>query len=154
MSKAGALALPSLALNVPALAGRSEAEVATYLGPPDPGATSTDPSRTKFSYCRGRVEVVFVDGMATWIKAYGRGDLPFSQAALTRLGLPMKRPTYRNGDHVLSWHNLPRLREVSLYGGGPHGTVSSVLVCVQTAPQAPGPRSRWRLSLSGRRAVR
>jgi hypothetical protein len=124
-------ALPNLVLNVPALAGRSEAEVAEHLGHPDPAMVSTDPTRTKLCYWGGKVEVVFVDGRAGWIKLYGTGDLPFSKDALRKLGLPVMRPTYVNEDHVMSWHNVPHLREVSLYGGGPRGSVTSVLVCVQ-----------------------
>jgi hypothetical protein len=138
----GKYALPHLVLNVPALAGRSEAEVADYLGPPDPGMTSTDPTRRKLCYRGGKVEVVFVEGKAGWIKLYGTGDLPFSQQALSKLGLPVKRPTYVNSDHVMSWHNVLHLREVSLYGGGPRGSVSSVLVCVQADSQSSSRTSR------------
>jgi hypothetical protein len=135
-------ALPHLVLNVPALAGRSEAEVADHLGPPDPGVGSTDPARTKLCYRGGKVEVVFIEGKACWIKLYGTGDLPFSQETLGKLGLPVKRPTYVNSQHVMSWHNVPHLREVSLYGGGPQGSVSSVLVCVQTSSRPSSSRGR------------
>ncbi|MDH5197439.1 MAG: hypothetical protein OEY20_09315, partial [Gemmatimonadota bacterium] len=146
--------LPHLLLNVPALAGRSEAEVADHLGPPVPGMGVMDPNRTKLTYWGGKVEVVFVDGKAGWIKLYGTGDLPFSKAALCKLGLPVKRPTYVNSQHVISWHNLPHLREVSLYGGGPHGSVSSVLICVQTNPQPASMRSpKPRISFPRLRAL-
>jgi hypothetical protein len=153
VSNTGNYSLPHLVLNVPALAGRSEAEVADYLGSPDPGMGSTDPNRTKLSYWGGKVEVVFVDGKAGWIKLYTTGDLPFSKAALSKLGLPAKRPTYLNSHHVMSWHNIPHLREVSLYGGGPRGSASSVLVCVQTNPQSSSSKSRRpRISLPRLRA--
>jgi hypothetical protein len=142
VSKTAKCALPHLVLNVPALAGRSEAEVADYLGLPDPGVGSTDPTRTKLCYRGGKVEVVFVEGKAGWIKLYGTGDLPFSKEALSKLGLPVKRPTYVNSQHVMSWHNVPHLREVSLYGGGPRESVSSVLVCVQTNSQSSSRRPR------------
>jgi hypothetical protein len=146
--KASKNALPHLLLNVPALAGRSEPEVAVHLGDPDPGMVSSDPARTKRSYWRGRVEVVFIEGKAGWIKLYGSGDLPFSKEALSKLGLPVKRPTYVNADHVMSWHNVPHLREVSLYAGGPRGSVSSVLVCVQTTTPAPSAKRSWRARIS------
>lgn len=147
MSKAPRHTLPPLALNVPALAGRSEAEVAAHLGPPDSDVPSTDPTRRKLTYVGGKVEVVFVDGKAGWIKLYGTGDLPFSIEALSKLGLPVKPPTYVNVGHVISWQNLPPLREVSLYGGGPHGSVSSVLVCVETHTERRA-RGGWRLRFS------
>jgi hypothetical protein len=145
--------LPPLLLNVPALAGGSETEVSAQLGPPAPSTDITDPSRVKRSYTEGKVEVVFVQGRAGWIKLYATGDLPFSPDALAKLGLPTKRPTYVNRKHVISWHNLPHLREVSLYGGGPNGSVSSVLICVQTGtPSAPARKSR-RFSLPRLRAL-
>jgi hypothetical protein len=156
VSKAGRYALPHLLLNVPALAGRSEAEVADHLGQPDPGMASSDATRTKRSYWGGRVEVVFVEGKAGWIKLYGSGDLPFSKEALSKLGLAVRRPTYVNSRHVMSWHNVPHLREVSLYGGGPRGSVSSVLVCVDANSQSSLGHRRWprlsfpRLRASGR----
>ncbi|MDH3497768.1 MAG: hypothetical protein OER21_13490 [Gemmatimonadota bacterium] len=135
-------ALPHLLLNVPALAGRSETDVADHLGPPDEGGTSTDPTRTKRCYRAGNVEVVFVEGKAGWIKLYGTKDLPFAKEALSKLGLPVRYPTYVNSHHVMSWDNIPHLREVSLYGGGPQGSVSSVLVCVQTDSRSASGSSR------------
>jgi len=154
MHKAAQHSLPPLLLNVPALAGRSEAEIVAHLGPPASGMGTADLAHVKKSFCGGKVEVVFVEGHAGWIKLYATGDLPFSRDALAKLGLPIKRPTYVNGQHVISWDNLPHLREVSLYGGGPHGSVSSVLICVQTgAARAPAPR-RWRMSFPGLTALR
>lgn len=135
-------ALPHLLLNVPALAGRSESEVADHLGAPDEGGTSTDPTRTKRSYRGGNVEVVFVEGKAGWIKLYGTRDLPFAREALSKLGLPVRHPTYVNAQHVMSFDNLPHLREVSLYGGGARGSVSSVIVCVQLNSQSASHRPR------------
>jgi len=153
MSQPARHSLPPLILNVPALAGRSEAEVSVHLGPPDPGTLSTDPTRKKLCYRGGKVEVVFAEGKAGWIKLYGNGELPFSRESLSKLGLPVKRPTYVNARHVMSWDNVLHLREVSLYGGGPGGSVSSVLVCVHTAPKpAQASRSR-RLSLPRLRAL-
>jgi hypothetical protein len=128
----GKPALPHLVLNVPAIARRPESEVAQYLGMPDPGTPSVTPGNTKRSYRNGKVEVVFAEGEARWIKLYTTQELPFGAEALAKLGLPPRRPTYDNSPHVISWHNIPHLKEVSLYGGGAHGTASSVLICVQT----------------------
>lgn len=154
MPGAATLPLPHLLMNVPALAGRAEAEVAAYLGPPVPGVGVTDPTRRKMSYWGGKVEVVFVEGKAAWIKLYGAGSLPFSKEALRKLGLPLRRPTYVNGRHVISWHNLPHLREVSLYGGGPLGSVSSVLICVETNSQpSAAKKPPLRISFSSLRAL-
>jgi hypothetical protein len=146
-------ALPNLVLNVPALAGRSESEVAEYLGHADPGMGSTDPARVKLSYWGGKVEVVFVDGRASWIKLYGTGDLPFAKEALGKLGLPVKAPTYVNTRHVMSWHNVAHLQEVSLYAGGAHGTVSSVLVCVRSRSDSSNGNRRSRISFPRLKAL-
>jgi hypothetical protein len=127
--------LPHLILNVPAIARRTEDEVARHLGPPDPSSGSPSPNGIKRSYRGGKIEVVFVDGAARWIKLYTAKELPFSKAALAKLGLPVLRPTYNNAPHVLSWRNIPHLQEVSLFGGGAEGYASSVLICVQTAQQ-------------------
>jgi hypothetical protein len=150
----GKSALPPLVLNVPALAGRSEPEVSSFLGPPDPGADSSDPNRTKRCYQGGKIEIIFVEGKAGWVKLYGSGDLPFSKDALRKLGLPVKRPTYVNAHHVMSWHNIPNLREVSLYGGGPRGSASSVLVCVQPSVSATGRNPARRFSFPSLRVLR
>jgi hypothetical protein len=141
--------LPHLVLNVPALARRSESEIERYLGMADPAAATTSMNSTKRSYRSGRIEVVFVDAEARWIKLYTTKELPFSKEALAKLGLPVRRPTYDNSPHVLSWHNIPHLKEVSLYGGGPNGWATSVLICVQTAPARAAAR---RLSFPGLRA--
>ena len=48
--------------------------------------------------------------------------------------------TYTNPGTVMSWHGIPRIREVSLYAGT-KGDVSSVLVCVDLEHQ-PRPARR------------
>ncbi len=126
--------LPSLVLNVPAIARRSPDAVQLLLGSPDTADGPQVSLQVKRTYQRGRVEVVFVDNHVRWIKLYDCRGLTFNQDALPKLGLPASRPTYRNPDHVMSWQNIPRLQEVSIYAGTA-GKVSSVLVCVETAPQ-------------------
>jgi hypothetical protein len=142
--------LPHLILNVPAIARRTEDEVARHLGGPDPGIQSTSVGSTKRSYRGGKIEVVYVDGQARWVKLYTMRELPFSKAALAKLGLPLQRPTYDNSPHVLSWHNISHLKEVSLYGGS-DGFATSVLVCVQTVHSGSSPHRRF--SLPGLRAL-
>lgn len=138
--------LPSLVLNVPAIARRSPDEVQLLLGSPDTADGPQVSLQVKRTYQRGRVEIVYVENRAKWIKLYDGRDLVFGPDALPKLGLPALRPTYRNPNHVMSWQNLPRLQEVSLYAGAA-GHVSSVLVCVETSPQQKKRRSSgafWR----------
>jgi hypothetical protein len=142
-----------LVLNVPAIARRPEGEVSRFLGMPDAGTISAIGNSTKRTYQSGKVEVVYVDGEARWIKLYTSKELPFSRQALRKLGLPIRRPTYDNSPHVLSWHNIAQLKEVSLYGGGPSGSASSVLVCVETTQNGAGKAGPSRFSLPGLRAL-
>ena len=123
--------LPSLVLNVPAIALKTPEEVARVLGPPERTAGASLGASVRNRYHRGTIEIVFVDGKACWIKLYNTRDLEFSRDVLPRLGLPSAKPTYVNARHVMSWSNLANLKEVSIYGGE-HGGVSSVLICVQT----------------------
>lgn len=141
--------LPSLVLNIPAIARRGSDEVEALLGRPDAPDGPQVSLQVKRTYQRGRVEVVFVDDHAHWIKLYECRDLVFDRSALPKLGLPPLRPTYRNPDHVISWTNIPRLQEVSLYAGRP-GKVSSVIACVETTKRDSTParardgfRRRW-----------
>lgn len=133
----GRPSLPHLVLNVPAIARRSEVEVAQHLGPSDWGVPLTiTPNGVKRFYRGGKIEVVFVDGVVRWIKLYTTGELPFAKEALAKLGLPVRRPAYENPPHALGWDDIPHLREVTLFGGGPAGSATAVLICVQTTEQA------------------
>jgi len=123
-------ALPSLVLNVPAIASKSPAEVARVLGPPERGGSAQLGANLRNRYRRGSVEIVFVEGRACWIKVYNRSHLQFGREILPKLGLPAAKPTYVNASHVMSWSNLPNLKEVSVYAGE-KGAVSSILICVR-----------------------
>jgi len=123
-------ALPGLVLNVPAIALKSPEEVARVLGPPDRSNGAQLSANVRNRYQRGAVEVVFVEGRASWIKLYNTRHLRFSAEILPKLGLPIAKPTYVNSSHVMSWSNLPNLKEVSVYSGE-NGAVSSILICVR-----------------------
>jgi hypothetical protein len=123
-------ALPGLVLNVPAIALKSPEEVARVMGPPDRSNGVQLSANVRNRYRRGAVEIVFVEGRASWIKLYNTRHLPFSVEILPKLGLPLAKPTYVNSNHVMSWSNLPNLKEVSVYAGE-KGAVSSILICVR-----------------------
>jgi hypothetical protein len=113
------------------MARKSPAEVAQLLGPPDTSVGVQTGQHPTYTYRGGTVQVVYVAGRANWIKIYGLKHLEFSREALSKLGLSPRKPTYTNPGRVLSWSNLPNLREVSLYRDDQSG-VSSLLVCVET----------------------
>jgi hypothetical protein len=123
--------LPKLVLNVPAVAGKTEAEVARLLGPSERSDGVVVGDRVKHMYHGGTIEVVFVNGRADWIKLHEAFRLPFNGEALRKLGLPAAKPNYVNPTHVMSWNKLPNIKEVTLYAG-PNGRVSSAIVCVRT----------------------
>ncbi len=105
------------------------------MGPARKSGTRVS-QREKRAYRQGKVEVVYVEGRANWIKLYDTSGLRFSQASLSMLGLPAKRPTYVNRNHVMGWNKICNLKEVSFYADG-SGGVSSVLVCVRAVLHPP-----------------
>lgn len=121
-------ALPRLALNVPAIARKTTAEVERILGKPNRCSGLQLSGQVRNIYRNGAIEVVFVEGKATWIKLFDTRQLVFGIDALPKLGLPAVKPTYVNKKHVMSWGNLSNLKEVSLYSNGNSG-VSYVLIC-------------------------
>ncbi len=134
-------ALPKLLLNVPALAHQSPDVVERILGRPERSCGAMVSQHQKVMYRAGKVEVVYTDGKASWIKLYATRDLKFNHHSLSRLGLPPKKPTYVNRNHVMSWSGICNLREVSLYSDS-HGGVSSVLVCANSPVLEPASMKR------------
>jgi|GEM_PF-2995265 len=138
-------ALPKLLLNVPALAQKPREAVERILGQPSRSSGSVISQREKRTYRNGTIEIVYTEGRASWIKLYNTDGMEFSQQSLSRLGLPPKKPTYVNRDHVMSWSKICNLKEVSLYADN-KGGVSSVLVCAASeSPSIPDrrPSGSW-----------
>jgi hypothetical protein len=135
------VALPKLLLNVPAVAHQSPEVVERVLGKPERTTGAIVSANQKVAYRGGKVEVVYIDGRASWIKLYDTRKLSFDQESLTRLGLPPKKPTYNNRNHVMSWSRICNLREVSFYSDS-NGGVSSVLVCANEPASTPASMKR------------
>ena len=95
----------------------------------------------KVAYRSGKVEVLYADGMARWIKLYNPRGMMFSQQSLSKLGLPPKKPTYVNRNHAMSWSKICNLREVTFYSDS-NGGVSSVLVCALSSIAVPESMNR------------
>jgi len=144
------IALPKLLLNVPALANQSREAVERILGQPDRTSGVMVSKQEKVGYRRGKVEVLYIDGKAMWIKLYNPRGMEFSQQSLSKLGLPPKKPTYVNRNHVMSWSKICNLREVSMYSDS-NGGISSVLVCALCSEAVPkSMKRRAPLTRSGR----
>ncbi|MBM3263054.1 MAG: hypothetical protein FJY97_06460 [candidate division Zixibacteria bacterium] len=100
--------------DIPAIATKSQAEVAKLLGSP------TSQSKSKYGakcvYSKGAIEIVFINGKADWITVY-LPNASYSKEALAFLKLPVKSPTFSNAN-VIRWTNLPGLLEVSIFPSG------------------------------------
>jgi len=113
----GALLAQEVVLDVPAIAGKSQDEVAAVLGAPS-GRQTTRHSGTTLPmilYRNGNVEIVFVDGKADWITLYTR--LPMRQSSLTRLNLPVREPTWARTGVEMRWENgkVPGVQAVYIF---------------------------------------
>ncbi len=110
---------PAVVVNVPEIAGRSEAEVAHILGGAKERSTATHGGETypALYYQEGQTEVVYVEGKAEWISVRNLSHLPFSTEALAALGITNAgEPSFVSED-VIRWDNrkYPMLHGVHLF---------------------------------------
>lgn len=96
------------------IAGKAKGDVAKVLGEPD--SVSQTKSGEKAHYKKGDIEIVFVNGKADWITVSAMGDVPFSPAALTVLGLKESPPSFKNAN-VIRWQGIPGFVEIAVFPG-------------------------------------
>jgi len=101
-------------VDVTKIAGKSEKQVAAYLGAPSSCGKSK--YGKKCQYHKGQTEVVFIYGKADWITVEEIDQVPFSKAGLGALGLKEATPTFSNA-FTMRWEQIQGLREVSLFKG-------------------------------------
>jgi len=101
-------------VDITKIAGKSQKEVAVYLG--DEISCSDSKYGKKCQYEKGETEIVFIKGKADWITVEGIDNVPFSKSALNALGLKEKRPTFKN-NFTLRWEPIQGLRSVSVFKG-------------------------------------
>jgi hypothetical protein len=99
------LTAQDVVLDVPAIAGKSQEEVAAILGSPSARETTQHGGKSlpMILYRNGDVEIVYVNGKADWITLYTR--LPMQQSSLKRLNLPVGEPTWARQSVVMRWEN-------------------------------------------------
>lgn len=106
-------------VNVPEIAGKSEAEVARILGEPTERSTTKNDGKTypDLYYRGGQVEVVYVDGRAEWISVMNLTHLPFSEDALSALGITGAGAPSFACRGVIRWenHKRPPLHGIHLF---------------------------------------
>lgn len=108
------LAQAAPVVDVTKIAGKSENEVAKYLG--KPSSCGKSKQGKKCQYNKGETEIVFIQGKADWITVEGIDQIPFTNAALVALGLKEAGPAFSN-NFTKRWERIEDLREVSLFKG-------------------------------------
>lgn len=103
-------------IEIPAIAGRSRDEISARYGEPDSMKTEQVNGREYpvGYYGDGAFEVVFVNGSGEWLTIWGRGRIPYSEAALPAMGLAARRPTEET-QIGLRWENIPGILELNLF---------------------------------------
>lgn len=106
---------PAPIVDVLALAGSSQDDVAGMLG--EPTACQAASNGQMCSYKTGQTEIVFIDGEADWITVEDLDTAPYSVDALPLLGIEPATPTF-SSDNVLRWEGVGDLRELSIFPEG------------------------------------
>jgi hypothetical protein len=101
-------------MDVPAIVGKSKAEVSTLIGAPSSCTKSKYGEKCQFS--KGETEIVFIEGKADWITVEAIDSVPFSQEALVSIGFKSSPPSFKNS-FSMKWSGLGGLYEVSLFKG-------------------------------------
>jgi hypothetical protein len=101
-------------VDITKVAGKSQKEVATYLGKEI--SCSHSKYGKKCQYKKGETEIVFIKGKADWITVEGIDNVPFSKSAITALGLKETRPSFKS-NFTLRWEPIQGLRSVSVFKG-------------------------------------
>lgn len=107
----------SAVVDIPMIAGKTPAEVATVLG--QPSSCGNVKQGKKCIYRLGKTEIVFISGKADWITVNALSDAPYSKNALPFLGLETSSPSFAN-NYVMRWDGVPNLLEVNIFPSQGH----------------------------------
>lgn len=99
-------------VDIATIAGKSEADVGLVLGEP---LSCEDVSQgKKCLYQQGDTEIVYISGKADWITIEALDVAPYSDMALSYIGLTASPPTFSN-EFVKRWSGISGLLEVSIF---------------------------------------
>ena len=101
-------------VDVPAIVGKSKAEVSTLIGAPSSCSQSKYGEKCQFS--KGETEIVFIKGKADWITIEAIDNVPFNQAALESIGFKSSPPSFKN-NFSMRWSGVDGLYKGSLFKG-------------------------------------
>ena len=112
-------------VDVPKIAGKSKKEISSILGK----ELSCGKSKygEKCQYKKGETEIVYINGKADWITIEGIDNVPFSQNALSSIGLNKTRPSFQN-NFTLRWSSIQGLMEVSIFKGASYSDYAYIKV--------------------------
>ena len=124
-------------LNIGEIARKSPQEVAKVLGNP----TSEEIIQYKgvalpkklYRYGGVDIRIVFVEDVADWITIYGKGQIPYGQAALASFGLSTLPPTFSDPNTIMRWNDKFGLKAIRLLPGS-NETVSYAYILVNSSP--------------------
>ena len=102
----------SATVDIPMIAGKTQAEVAAVLG--QPSTCENVEQGKKCSYQPGKTDIVFIAGKADWITVNALDDVPYSKNALPFLGLKASTPSSAN-KFVMRWSGVSNLIDVSIF---------------------------------------
>lgn len=100
-------------IDVTKIAGKSQKEVATYLGKET--ACAKNKYGKKCTYKKD-TEIVFINGKADWITINHMSKTPFTTSALLLLGLKEENPSFKNS-YTFRWERIQDLRSISIFKG-------------------------------------
>ena len=122
-------------VDLTAVAGKKPSAVEKVLGKPSKDEKITNQSkRYPKKYYRGdSIEIVYVRGVADWIFISGEYNIAYGEEALAQLGLPKKKPTFKNPIATIRWEHIPKIKEVNLFPGK-NGKCSYAYILVNTSP--------------------
>ena len=103
-----------IVIDVPALVGKSKADVAKIIGEPISCGSSKYGEKCQFN--KAETEIVFIKGKADWITVEGLDNKPFSDSTIQLLGFNAKTPSFSNS-FTKRWEPLQGLLSVSLFKG-------------------------------------
>lgn len=110
----GSVQASEIVLDVPALVGKSKAEVSEIIGEPISCGPSKYGEKCKFK--KAETEIVFIKGKADWITIEGIDNKPFADTTLQLFGFNNQKPSYSNS-FTKRWEPLEGLISFSLFKG-------------------------------------
>src|SRR5690606_29103293 len=108
---------PVTIVNVPEIAGKSEAQIAAILGEPI-SCEDTNYDKKCF-YQQGHTEIVFISEKADWITISALDSVPYSGKALPFLGIDESSASVSNS-FVMRWSRVPSFLEISIFPAQGH----------------------------------